>query len=80
MKTYFITFILAVLFLTSTFSVSFAQIDWNKYDENPVLDSSSPGDWDDFSLFAFSILEPMLVSVMPRHRMGKPGHHMKTIR
>lgn len=35
---------------------SFAQTNWTKYSENPILSPGQPGDWDDFSLFPFSVL------------------------
>jgi predicted GH43/DUF377 family glycosyl hydrolase len=56
MKSYFLTFILAVLFLASTFSDSFAQTDWTKYEGNPVLGPGLPGTWNDISLGPVSIL------------------------
>ncbi len=46
MKSYFTTFILSVLFLASTFTASFAQIDWTKY-PNPVMGPGPSGSWDD---------------------------------
>jgi hypothetical protein len=56
MKSYFTIVCFLILFLVSSFTDSFAQTDWEKYEGNPVLVPGSPGDWDDFSLWAFSIL------------------------
>jgi hypothetical protein len=47
MKTFFTTFILTVLFLASTFTASFSQINWTKVTlNNPVLDPGPSGAWD----------------------------------
>ncbi len=47
-----------MLFLASTFTVSFAQTAWTKYDGNPVLNPGPSGAWDDgFIAFAKIIFE-----------------------
>ena len=46
MKSYLFTFILTLLFLASTFTASFAQINWTKYSGNPVL-TGDIGEWDE---------------------------------
>ncbi len=48
MKSYFTIFILTALFLASTFTASFAQVNWTREnDGNPVLDPGPSGAWDD---------------------------------
>ncbi len=47
MKTFFTTFILMMLFLASTFTASFAQTQWTKYANNPVMELGSEGSWND---------------------------------
>ena len=56
MKSYFTIVCILILFLVSTFSDSFAQTDWMKYQGNPVLVPGSAGTWNDFSLAPGSIL------------------------
>ena len=57
MKSYFLTFILTVLFLVSTFSSSFAQTLWTKdTPNNPVLDPGPSGAWDDVAVGIPSVL------------------------
>jgi len=47
MKSYFFTFILTLLFLASTFTASFAQINWERDASNPVMTPGPPGAWDE---------------------------------
>ncbi len=45
MKSNFFTVILLMLFLASTFGASFAQVNWTKDNNNPIL-SPNPGTWE----------------------------------
>jgi predicted GH43/DUF377 family glycosyl hydrolase len=56
MKSYFTTFILLMFFIASIFTASFAQTDWEKYLDNPVLEQGPSGAWDDGSVAKPSIL------------------------
>jgi len=57
MKPYFTTFILTLLFLASTFTVSPAQIDWTKDSDNPVLSPGKTGTWEDYGVYAPFVLK-----------------------
>jgi len=46
MKPFFSTVFKIILFLTSTFTVSFSQVNWTKH-PNPVLNPGPSGSWDD---------------------------------
>ncbi len=51
MKSYFFTFILTMLFFTSTFTASFAQTVWTKDTlNNPVMGPGPSGSWDDINV------------------------------
>ena len=57
MKSCFFTFILTVLFLASTFSVSSAQVNWTKDTiNNPLLSPGSSGEFDDQAIAVPSVL------------------------
>jgi predicted GH43/DUF377 family glycosyl hydrolase len=47
MKSFFTTFCFLILFLVSTFTDSFAQTNWTKYANNPVMKLGSEGSWND---------------------------------
>lgn len=50
MQSFFKVSILVMFFLASTFTASFAQVNWTKYQGNPVLQPGSPGAWDDLNV------------------------------
>ena len=56
MKLFFTTLSIILLFLVSTFTLSFAQTDWTKYAGNPVLRPGPSGEWDDYSLYPHGVL------------------------
>ncbi|MFQ6608980.1 MAG: hypothetical protein ACE5EE_10695, partial [Fidelibacterota bacterium] len=72
MKKIAITIFLMVLF--SSFGL-FAQTDWVKYTENPVLDVGPPGSWDDVEIWPTRVL--LLDSV---YHMWYSGYSGTTIR
>jgi hypothetical protein len=46
MKYFFTTIVLTLVFLTSIFTYSFAQINWTKHSD-PVLTPGPAGEWDE---------------------------------
>jgi hypothetical protein len=57
MKLFFTTLSIILLFLVSTFTASFAQINWTKDTlNNPVLTTGPEGSWDDYVLYPHGIL------------------------
>ena len=53
MKYFSINFVVLVVL---SFSISFAQINWEKYEGNPVLVPGANGEWDDYCIGDFCIL------------------------
>jgi len=70
MKSYFATFILTVLFIASTITASFAQVNWTKDANNPVLSFGVFGSWDDTWVGICSVI---LDTIAPRYKMWYTG-------
>ena len=56
MKSFFTVFGFLVLFVAATFTFSFAQTDWKKNPEFPVLDPGPTGSWDEKFIGTPSVL------------------------